>query len=83
MVIRHLRDASERGIQIVLTTHSPWVLDEVSADGSALKDIVVVTRREGVSQYKTFDKLAEVRAFAESIPAGTRYTHLQNLFEEE
>ena len=71
ILLRHLREASERGIQIIVTTHSPWVLDEVGLD-----DIILVRRVKGDSAYEAFSEVAAVQAFRPNIPAGTRYTHL-------
>lgn len=72
ILLRHLRDASERGTQVILTTHSPWVLDEVDPE-----DIILVRRKKGDSVYERFLEIDQIKAFAETIPAGTRYTHLE------
>lgn len=71
ILLRHLREATQRGIQIVVTTHSPWVLDEVDLD-----DIILVRRVKGDSVYEAFGEVPSVQAFRPSTPAGTRYTHL-------
>lgn len=70
-ILRHLQDAASCGIQVLLTTHSPWVLDDVPMDS-----ILLVRRRGGDTQYERFASLPEVREFADSVPAGTRYVHL-------
>lgn len=74
ILLRYLRDASERGTQIVVTTHSPWVLD---ADAVALDDIVLVQRNTGHSEYKRFAEIPAVQAFDADVLPGTRYTHLE------
>jgi predicted ATPase len=75
-LLRYLRDASERGVQILVTTHSPWVLDEVK-----LEDVILVRRKDGNSVYEPFAKVPAVMAFAETIPPGTRYTNLEDTEE--
>ncbi len=70
-ILRHLRSAARRGTQVLLTTHSPWVLDDVPMDS-----ILLVRRRGGDTQYEHFASVAEVREFDDSVPAGTRYVHL-------
>lgn len=67
-VIRHLQSAADRGTQVILTTHSPWVLDEVP-----ISSILQVRRTEGDTRYEHFASRPEIAAFADSIPAGTRY----------
>jgi len=69
-VLRHLESAADRGVQVVMTTHSPWLLDEVP-----LNSILQVRRVEGDTQYEHFASRAEVKAFSPSVPAGTRYVH--------
>ena len=70
-ILRHLQDAASRGTQVLLTTHSPWVLDDVPMDS-----ILLVRRRGGDTQYEHFASLAEVREYNDSVPAGTRYVNL-------
>jgi predicted ATPase len=41
-VLGHLKEASARGVQVILTTHSPWLLDDVD-----LEDVQVVRRVNG------------------------------------
>lgn len=71
ILLRHLREAADRGTQIIATTHSPWVLDEIP-----LEDIVMVRRRRGDSVYERFDAIPEVQSFSSTTPAGTRYAQL-------
>ncbi len=70
-ILRHLVGASESGTQVIVTTHSPWVLDFVP-----LESILLVRRLEGDTRYDHFASLEEVERFGPSIPAGTRYTNI-------
>lgn len=45
-VLSHLKEASTRGVQVILTTHSPWLLDDVD-----LEDVLVVRRALGDTAY--------------------------------
>jgi len=69
-VVRHLESAADSGTQVVMTTHSPWLLDEVPLDS-----ILQVRRIEGDTQYEHFASRAEIQEFKQSVPAGTRYVH--------
>ena len=70
-LLGHLMSAAERGVQIVLSTHSPWVLDHVP-----LSSILYVRRADGDTEYLNFAQLSAEEGFSDSVPAGTRYTHL-------
>lgn len=70
-VLGHLHDASATGTQVVMTTHSPWLLDHVPIDS-----VLLVRRQEGNTVYDRFDQLDEVAAFDPSLPAGTRYVNV-------
>lgn len=67
-VLEHLTSAAERGTQVILTTHSPWLLDHVD-----LRDIVDVSRQQGTTTYQRFADIQEIKAYQEQVPAGTRY----------
>lgn len=69
-VLRELQSAADRGVQVIATTHSPWVLDDVPLDS-----IVQVRRVEGDVVYERFADRPEVRAYDPSVPAGTRYVN--------
>ncbi|HSK81643.1 MAG TPA: AAA family ATPase [Thermoanaerobaculia bacterium] len=69
-ILNHLQSAADRGTQVILTTHSPWVLDYVPIDS-----ILQVIRVEGDTRYLHFASRPEIQAFAPSVPAGTRYIH--------
>ena len=71
-MLAHLRDASDGNTQVVLTTHSPWLLDNVP-----LESVLLVRREEGNTEYRRFDALPEVIAFDASLPAGTRYVNIE------
>ena len=72
-ILRHLQSAADRGTQVILTTHSPWVLDDVPMDS-----ILLVRRTKGDTRYEHFASLPAVAAFAPSIPAGTRYVNTED-----
>lgn len=69
-VLRALQSAADRGIQVIATTHSPWVLDDVPLDC-----ILQVRRVAGDIAYERFVNRPEVQAYDASIPAGTRYVN--------
>lgn len=70
-VLAHLQEASGVTTQVVLTTHSPWLLDHVP-----LESVLLVRRQEGNTVYSRFAALDEVAAFDPSLPAGTRYVNI-------
>ncbi len=65
-VLDQLRSAADRGIQIIITTHSPWLLDHV-----ALESIIQVRRRGGETLYERFADRTEVKDYSDSVPPGT------------
>lgn len=71
-ILRHLRSASRYGTQLIVTTHSPWLLDHVERDA-----ILVVQRRDGDTRYTSFATDPEVLKFSPSLPAGTIYSNLE------
>ena len=71
-LLKHLQSAQDRGTQVILTTHSPWLLDHID-----MQSILRVRREGGETVYEHFASLAEVCAFSKSTPAGTRYTNLE------
>lgn len=75
-VLQHLQSAADRGTQVILTTHSPWVLDAVP-----IESILQVRRIEGDTIYEHFASRHEIKAFAPSVPAGTRYVNTEDLIE--
>jgi predicted ATPase len=71
-ILRQLQSAAERGTQVIVTTHSPWVLDDVPMDS-----ILQVRRLKGDTRYEHFASLPEIRDFDPSVPAGTRYVNAE------
>jgi predicted ATPase len=69
-ILRHLQSAADRGTQVILTTHSPWVLDDVPIDS-----ILQVRRVDGDTRYEHFASRPEIQAYDPSVPAGTRYVN--------
>ena len=67
-ILRHLQSAADAGTQIILTTHSPWLLDDVPIDS-----IIQVRRTGGDTRYERFIERPEIAAYGASVPAGTRY----------
>lgn len=67
-VLRHLQSSADSGTQVILTTHSPWLLDHVP-----IESIIQVLRLKGDTQYLRFADRPEIQAFKPSVPAGTRY----------
>lgn len=72
-ILRQLQSAADRGVQVIVTTHSPWLLDHVPMDS-----ILQVRRMEGDTRYERFRERPEIQAFHPDIPAGTRYIHGEN-----
>lgn len=66
-VLDALREASER-MQIVLTTHSPFLLDHVSA-----REVVHVTRERGDTTYKRVSEIADAARYEAVLPPGAMY----------
>jgi len=67
-LLRHLESAADSGVQVILTTHSPWLLDHVP-----MESVIQVRRHEGDTQYLRFSERSEVQAFLQHVPAGVRY----------
>lgn len=69
-ILKHLKSAVRKGTQVIVTTHSPWLLDNVDLDC-----ILQVRRVDGDTRYEKFANRKEVKAFAKSVPAGTLYVN--------
>lgn len=69
-VLSHLQSAAENGVQVILTSHSPWLLDHVD-----MGTILQVRRVDGDTRYDRFVDRPEVMQYAPSVPAGTRYVN--------
>lgn len=70
VVLRHLQSAAARGVQIIVTTHSPWLLDHVELD-----TILHVHRADGETRYERFAERADVKAYQGKVPGGAIYVH--------
>lgn len=71
-VLSRLLETSRYRTQVVVTSHSPWLIEAVP-----LSSVLLVRREKGDTQYNVFAKLDEVRAFDPSLPPGTRYVNLK------
>lgn len=69
-VMSKLKAGADRGTQVLLTTHSPWLLDHVE-----MSSICQVIRVDGDTRYEPFADRDAIKAFAANIPPGTRYVH--------
>jgi predicted ATPase len=69
-VLAALRSASASGVQVIITTHSPWLLDHVD-----INTILRVTRKDGETTYTRFADEAEIRTYSKEIPPGARYVN--------
>lgn len=71
IVLNHLKEASGRGVQVILTTHSPWMLDDVD-----LADVLVVRRALGDTTYtRLADDPTSMNSDPRVLPGG-RYIDL-------
>ena len=64
-VLQELKSASRRGIQVVVSTHSPWLLDHVEVD-----DILHVERIAGDTVYSRFADRTGVNAYLGRVSSG-------------
>jgi predicted ATPase len=71
-VLAHLQGAADRDTQVILTTHSPWLLDHVPVES-----VLLVRREEGNTEYRRFVEMPAIAAFDPSLPAGTRYVNAE------
>ena len=62
-VLNELQSASDRGVQVAVTTHSPWLLDHVK-----VADIIHVRREEGETVYTQFADRKEVKVYQGRVP---------------
>lgn len=69
-ILRHLQSAAARGIQVIITSHSPWLLDHVELDS-----ILHVQRAGGETRYERFADRDSVKALQGQVPAGAIYIH--------
>ncbi|WP_224368501.1 AAA family ATPase [Hyalangium versicolor] len=71
-VLQALRSAVDAGTQVIITSHSPWLIDQVD-----LQDILLVERVKGTTQYRRFADKEEAKQFASDVPPGARYVNLE------
>lgn len=69
-ILHHLQNAADKGMQVILTTHSPWLLDHVP-----MESILQVRRSDGDTRYERFCERPEIMAYHDLVPAGTRYVN--------
>lgn len=70
-VISRLHAAPRQGTQAIVTSHSPWLLDNVELDA-----IRLVRRQGGNTRYSVFRSDSAVQRFLSSVPPGARYVNL-------
>lgn len=70
-VLGHLKEASRRGVQVIVTTHSPWLLDDVD-----LEDVLVVRRRRGETTYTRLQDDPVSQRSDPTVRPGGRYLDL-------
>ena len=70
-VLGRLKAAPRQGTQAILTSHSPWLLDNVDLDS-----IRLVNRKGGNTRYSVFRRESQVNRFLGSVPPGARYVNL-------
>jgi predicted ATPase len=68
LVLQELRDASSEGTQVILTTHSPFLLDHVRVE-----EVVHVQRTAGHSTYHAIGDYSEVAQFEGAVAPGAMY----------
>jgi hypothetical protein len=70
-VLTRLQEAPRHATQSILTSHSPWLLDNVELDA-----IRLVRRTGGNTRYSVFRTDSAVQSFLASVPPGARYVNL-------
>jgi predicted ATPase len=73
LVLRELYSAADRGTQVLVTTHNPWLLDHVD-----LADIIEARREDGNTVYGRFADRDAIKEYAADIPPGTRFVNEAN-----
>jgi predicted ATPase len=67
-VFQALRDASTEGTQVIVTTHSPFLLDHVQPE-----EVVHVERAKGESTYKPIEEFEDVVRYGDVVAPGAMY----------
>ena len=68
IVFQELREAAAEGTQVILTTHSPFLLDHVRVE-----EVVHVQRTTGHSTYHAIGAYADVAQFGDAVAPGAMY----------
>jgi predicted ATPase len=68
LVFQELRDAAADGTQVILTTHSPFLLDHVRVE-----EVIHVQRTRGHSTYKAIRDYSDVAKFKDAVAPGAMY----------
>jgi predicted ATPase len=68
-VLRALREASTEGVQVLFTTHSPFLLDHVDPE-----EVLCVAREKGGATYTRADTYEDVKKYTGVVPTGAMYT---------
>jgi predicted ATPase len=68
LVFQELRDATFEGTQVILTTHSPFLLDHVRVE-----EVVHVQRTTGHSTYHAIGEYRDVAQFGDAVAPGAMY----------
>lgn len=67
-ILEELQSASDHGVQVLVSSHSPWLLDHVP-----IQNVLLVNRVEGETVYEQFEHSPRAQQFKGAIPVGTRY----------
>ena len=68
LLFSELREASTNGTQVILTTHSPFLLDHVSTD-----EVIHVKRELGDSRYHAITDYSDVTQYGGVVAPGVMY----------
>jgi len=68
LVFQELRDATGAGTQVIVTTHSPFLLDHVRVE-----EVVHVQRTKGHSTYNAIQGYSDVAQFKDVVAPGAMY----------
>lgn len=70
-VLARLQAAPLDGTQVLITSHSPWLLDHLEIDA-----IRIAQRERGQTRYSSFRDKSEAQQFLAAVPPGARYVNL-------
>lgn len=70
-VLARLQAAPLDGTQVLITSHSPWLLDHMDLDA-----IRISQRERGQTRYASFRDKSEAQKFLAAVPPGARYVNL-------